>query len=219
MADNPTLPATGSAVAADDISSVLYPRIKLVHGADGTNAGDVATANPLPVLATPRFFATAASAYTRPANTTAYAAGDAVSNNGTAGSVTAISFTLADLNDAPLTIERCRIASTDTGVAGKQFTVYLFNSDPTASSGVGGGDNAAWSQKQAGFIGTLQGVFRAFSDGSVAVATPFDGLAIKSKPSSGGQTIYALLQTNDAFTPSANSTTFTLTLEGEQGRA
>src|SRR5688572_658314 len=68
----------------------------------------------------------AASAMTRPANTTPYTAGDAVSNNATAGSVTAISFTLADENDAPVTIHRCRIASTDTGAAGKAFRVYLY---------------------------------------------------------------------------------------------
>jgi hypothetical protein len=39
----------GSTFASDDISSVQYPRIKLVHGADGTNDGDVSTANPMPV--------------------------------------------------------------------------------------------------------------------------------------------------------------------------
>ena len=39
----------GSTFASDDISSVHYSRIKLIHGADGVNAGDVATANPLPV--------------------------------------------------------------------------------------------------------------------------------------------------------------------------
>jgi hypothetical protein len=39
----------GSTFASDDISSVQYPRVKLVHGADGTNDGDISTANPLPV--------------------------------------------------------------------------------------------------------------------------------------------------------------------------
>ena len=39
----------GSVFASDDISSVHYPRIKLVHGADGSNDGDVAKTNPLPV--------------------------------------------------------------------------------------------------------------------------------------------------------------------------
>ena len=50
MADNYTFTAgSGTTGAADDISSVLYPRIKLIHGADGTNDGDVSTANPFPV--------------------------------------------------------------------------------------------------------------------------------------------------------------------------
>ena len=51
MADNITLNAGsgGDVTGADDISSVKYPRIKLIHGADGTNDGDVATSNPLPV--------------------------------------------------------------------------------------------------------------------------------------------------------------------------
>jgi hypothetical protein len=34
--------------AGDEISSKVYARIKLIHGADGVNAGDVALANPLP---------------------------------------------------------------------------------------------------------------------------------------------------------------------------
>ncbi len=39
-------------VAADEVASKLYQRIKLVHGADGVNAGDVAAGNPLPVVQT-----------------------------------------------------------------------------------------------------------------------------------------------------------------------
>ena len=50
MADNVTLPGTGAAVASDDIAGAQYQRIKLIHGADGVNAGDVSTANPLPVV-------------------------------------------------------------------------------------------------------------------------------------------------------------------------
>ena len=39
----------GDTIAADDISGVKYQRIKLIHGADGTNDGDVSTANGLPI--------------------------------------------------------------------------------------------------------------------------------------------------------------------------
>jgi hypothetical protein len=49
MPDNVTLPGTGAVVASDDIGGNQYQRIKLIHGADGTNAGDVAVGNPLPV--------------------------------------------------------------------------------------------------------------------------------------------------------------------------
>lgn len=41
-------PGTGANIAADDISSVLFQRMKLVRGADGVNDGDVAVANPMP---------------------------------------------------------------------------------------------------------------------------------------------------------------------------
>lgn len=49
MPDNSTTPANGLPVASDDIGGFQFQRIKLIHGADGVNAGDVATANPLPV--------------------------------------------------------------------------------------------------------------------------------------------------------------------------
>mgnify|MGYP001007151467 CR=1 FL=1 len=52
MADNFKIlePSSGGRnVGADEISSVLYPRHKLVFGADGVNSGDVAIANGLPV--------------------------------------------------------------------------------------------------------------------------------------------------------------------------
>jgi hypothetical protein len=51
MPDNSTLPATGDIIAADEISGVKFQRIKLVLGADGVNAGDVASGNPMPVQA------------------------------------------------------------------------------------------------------------------------------------------------------------------------
>lgn len=53
MADNTELNAGsgGDVLATDDIGGVKFPRTKLVIGADGTNDGDVASGNPLPVLA------------------------------------------------------------------------------------------------------------------------------------------------------------------------
>ena len=51
MADNTTLDAGsgGDVIATDDISGVKFQRVKLVHGADGVNDGDVSSVNGLPV--------------------------------------------------------------------------------------------------------------------------------------------------------------------------
>lgn len=51
MADNTVINSGsgGDTIASDDIGGAKYQRVKLIHGADGTNAGDVAAANGLPV--------------------------------------------------------------------------------------------------------------------------------------------------------------------------
>jgi hypothetical protein len=52
MADNTQLNTGlgGDIIAADDIGAVKYQRVKLIHGIDGVNDGDIAKANPLPVF-------------------------------------------------------------------------------------------------------------------------------------------------------------------------
>jgi hypothetical protein len=48
MADNVAVtPGTGATVAADDVGGVLFQRVKVTHGADGS-ATDVSPASPLP---------------------------------------------------------------------------------------------------------------------------------------------------------------------------
>lgn len=42
----------GATIGADLVLGVAYQRIKLIHGADGVNAGDVALGNPLPTRST-----------------------------------------------------------------------------------------------------------------------------------------------------------------------
>lgn len=163
----------------------------------------------------------AATATTRPANTTAYTANDSISNNGTAGSVTATSVTVSDLNDAPVDLTEILLDTDDTGpgTAGATIRLHIFNSDPTASSGVGAGDNAAWSNKKAGWVGSFSGTMRAFSDGSRGVLIPDEGTLRIANPVSGAKTLYYQLQTLTAFTPSANSTVFTPRFKGFQGRS
>lgn len=166
---------------------------------------------------------------TRPANTTAYSAADSISDNATAGSVTAlVSGNISDTNNDPIFINDIVVNSTDTGLAGKKIRAYLFNSDPTASSGVGAGDNAAYLQKKAGYIGSYMGWMETgFSDGTVGRLVPcFNetnftqaGGFITAVPVSGARTLYIQYQAVEAFTPSANSTTIIGTARGWQGRA
>ena len=221
MADNvPITAGSGTLIATDDDGTAQHQQVKVEWGANGTfNLVDPVTGKDLPVQAVTRMVVAAASAMTRPANTTAYTALDAVSNNTTAGSVTAISFTASDVNDAPLSLERVRIECSMSGSAidGKSFRVWLYQSDPTASTGIVGADNAAFSTKKGTYIGSMVGQFKTFSDGSMALCVPEDGARIITKPTSGAKTIYALLQTLSDFTPTSGAT-FTLTLEALQGR-
>lgn len=173
-------------------------------------------------------FVAAFTTLTRPANTTAYTAADSISDNATAGSVTALSATIADVNDDPIFISDIIVKSTDTGLAGKKVRAYLFNADPTASTGVGAGDNVAYSQKMNGYIGSFMGWMETgFSDGTVGRLVPcFNetnftqaGGFVVAKPTSGAKTLFIQYQAVEAFTPSANSTTIIGTARGWQGRA
>jgi hypothetical protein len=213
-----TLPAASALVAVASDGTQNWQAILPGFDNSGTLAA-VSKLAPSPVQSTPRLIVVAASAVTRPANTTAYAANDAVSNNATAGSVTPISLSLSDLNDAPIALRSFSLDTTDTGVSGKSFRLWLYRSDPSASTGIVGGDNAAFSAKKAGFLGRAVGTFVAFSDGCVAVLQPENYQDMIVLPTSGAKTIFGLLETLDAFTPSANSTTFTLTAYSSQGRA
>lgn len=157
---------------------------------------------------------------TRPANTTPYSINDSISDNATAGSVTALYADVSDTNDDPIIITELLVDTNDTGLGnGVLIRAYLYNSDPTASSGVGAGDNAAFSNKRAGFIGTMSGSFRLFSDGGKARLVPDAGSIIVAAPSTGGKRYWVQYQTLTAFTPSANSTTLDGKLKGFQGRA
>lgn len=48
QATTPATPPSGSVIATDEVGAKHYQRVKLIHGADGVNDGDVASGNPLP---------------------------------------------------------------------------------------------------------------------------------------------------------------------------
>jgi hypothetical protein len=49
MSDNLPIPNSIYIAGTDEIDGKHYQRIKLIHGADGVNDGDVSTTNPMPV--------------------------------------------------------------------------------------------------------------------------------------------------------------------------
>jgi hypothetical protein len=158
------------------------------------------------------------STLTRPANTTAYSALDSISDNAVAASVTALSATVAPAADVPVLLSALLVDTTDAGLAnGISIRAYIYNVDPTGAGGVQAGDNALFSNKKAGLVGTMSGTFRAMFDGGSARLVPDEGAEIICAPVTAGTTLYVQYQTLGAFTPSANSTTLSGTLLGTQG--
>lgn len=183
-------------------------------------AADTVTTVTNLITDTPKIVDAVFSTLTRPANATPYSINDSISDNATAASVTAIPCTLSDVPDMPVTLTEILLDTPDTGLAaGVQVRAFLFNSDPTASTGVQAGDNAGYSQKKLGFIGSMSGTFRAFFDGGKARLTPDEGTFIVTRPGTGVQTIWIQFQTLTAFTPSTNSTTIIARARGFQDRA
>lgn len=168
------------------------------------------------VVATRQPFEVTATAMARPADTTVYTSGDAIANSATAGSVTPIAFACADISAQPFRIERLLLRTTDTGLAASRTVrayVYKGSAAPTAASG----DNAAMTvPAPSDLIGTLTGTFIAASGGGYADLRPETGPDILAFPTA--QTVWVLLQSIDGFTPSANSTTITGTMQGVQER-
>ena len=77
MADNVAITAgSGTAIAADDISSVWHQRVKIEIGADGT-AADVSAANPVPITSQST---TMLAAVALSLDTSAYADGDVLAD-------------------------------------------------------------------------------------------------------------------------------------------
>ena len=141
MADNVSITAgSGTSIAADDISSVWYQRVKLSIGADGT-AVDASAAAPVPVYGV----GVSASATFTPA-ATSHAAGDC---NGAAGTFAlgALSGSVFMITDAELEIDGATAEAT-------AWRLYLYNVTPPSATA----DDGAWdlpSGDRASFLGYI----------------------------------------------------------------
>lgn len=151
--------------------------------------------------------ATASASFTRPNDTTAYAANDLVANSTTAGSVTPMTFQLPNFNGQGFRITACKIAKSGTTATNGNFHLRLYTTSPTCANG----DNGAWSTNQvATYIGKVDpAIVEAFTDGCAVVDTSLTTTTLHMVIPSG--VLYGLLVADAAYTPAANEV-FTVTL-------
>lgn len=192
----------GDLIAADDIGNVKYPRMKLVHGADGTNAGDVSTANGLPVQVLAATY-NAAINITRPANTTAYIANDVV------GGVIAFSSVGPSAGNIMITGADLRydVAAIPSGMS--SFRLYLYSVTPPSALA----DNAPWdlpSGDRASFLGYVD--IGSINDLGSTLYAQVDGLNRQVKLGPSETSIYGYLVTAGGYTPAGSSETLRVTL-------
>lgn len=150
-----------------------------------------------------------ATAITRPADTTAYAAGDLVANSTTAGSVVAGVISAARAVDAVTSMLRCRLRKSGATLTNAIFRIHFYNTAPTVTNG----DNGVWLSTQSGYCGSMDvNIDKAFSSGSEGIGVPTNGSAIVFAPATGTADIYFLIEARAAYTP-ISAEQFTLETE------
>jgi len=179
-------------------------------GAEGAET-PVSASDRFPVAAT-GYIVTPSSNFTRPADTTAYASGDLVANSTTAGSVTALSWTVGRVSGGAVMVRRARLNKSGTTTTNASFRLHLYDTSPLPPNA---GDNGAWLTAVSGYLGSIDldisgSNGRVFSDASKVVGAPAVGAEISVVPTV--QTIYGLLEARAAYTP-ASAEVFTVVLE------
>lgn len=151
--------------------------------------------------------------FTRPSDTTAYAAADLVANSTTAGSVVPMSFDLSKYGTGGSgKIRRVVLYKSTATVTLATFNLHLFSQSPVVTNG----DNAAFAVSTAEFfLGTIAcdlatGAFATSADvGKAFVANPEINVDL------GGGKAYGLLAAGAGYTP-ASAEVFKVTLEVEK---
>lgn len=149
---------------------------------------------------------TPSSTLTRPANTTAYVAGDLVAGDTTAGSVTVPSFEAGLTGGRHYYIPRIRLKTDKTsGMASINFTLRLWAAAPTYDNG----DNGAYSVATNGdeLIGAFTNAgFVQGGDGATAIMTPDVGDGPSFYLSGTATSVYWDLEIESGLTPASGQT-------------
>ena len=214
MTDNVQITAgSGTTIAADDISGVLHQRVKLTWGVDGS-ATDASASNPLPITpaATENHLgevggktAVVSGSITRPADTTAYAAGDAVTDS--TSSPTTLTFSnAARVNQGSGVIVGATLVDSANQTTKGDFDLLIFDTTYTPDN-----DNAVFTPTDAE-LETCIGVIR-FASGSFVIGDATSGAGgnafcsgtitnnIAFKCGSGSASLFGALVARSAYTP------------------
>lgn len=138
--------------------------------------------------------------FTRPGDTTQYAANDLVANDTTAGNVTPMQFITA--NSSGGFLRAVRITHSDPDATNSTFRLWLLSSLPTVTNG----DNGALAGAVAA---TVLGTVEVTVDENMGGQCSHGWTALDSNQIYVGETFYALLEATAAYTP-GNAEVFTV---------
>lgn len=148
-----------------------------------------------------RIHKTARVSFARPANTTAYAAGDIVANTAAANTVAPLVLTVAGAAGQAGKVTRVAIAKSSVETANAAFRLHLYAKAPTPANG----DNGAFSAN--GFASNYLGAAdvtldKAQGDGAIG----FADVAIPFQCESGVLTLFGLIEALGAYVPASGET-------------
>lgn len=223
MSDNVAItPGSGATVAADLIGGALHQRVKLSLGADGTaadapgdgtNGLDVDVTRMAALVAGEAHAAevggnliTVAVSFTRPGDTTAYAAGDAVNNSTSAPTI----MTFANAGRVAAGsgyVVGCRLQKSTVTTANAVFRLHLYHTTVTMIN-----DNTAQTVLYANATKRIGAIdLSCGSDGSDGAEAQDFSLRIPYKCDGGATDIFGVLQAKGAYAP-GNAEQFTIEL-------
>ena len=157
----------------------------------------------------------AAASFTRPNNTTAYAAGGLVANNTAAASVTPMSWDIPGNTPFDVACIKLRKAIASSSPTNALFRLHLFTVIPTIATTGDGGVMASVVTDADGWVGSFENSFMAgFAGSCTGLLVPSEGLVKPDLlvPVAGAQSkLYGLLEARAAYVPIALEV-FTATL-------
>lgn len=195
----------GDTMAAEEIGGIKFENVKVNLGAYGVNDGPVSDTNRLPAKV--GNIIASETSFTRPSDTTTYAAGDAVNNSTSAPTV--LTFTnIARASGLGGVIESATMSLSTRATLAGVFELWLFDTTVTMTN-----DNTAWGISDANLntaIGCINFSVRVDGDASsncIYQATNI-GIAYKCTTTS----LFGVLVARNAYVP-GNAEVFTIRLK------